>query len=164
LDNDGVYGEIGVRATNGDEVGATPTFLVNNTLPGTYPISVRVTDSFGMSSRAFTSMRIAKIGDLNFDNQISIADFIQLASHFGQSPATWEDGDLNGDGAVTIADFIVLAANFGQSSAAAATPEAALSSTLTARKHGRTGSHHRFQRHKRPIQPTLLAKGWAEKR
>ena len=106
----------GAAAGNGEEIGATPTFLANNTPAGTYSIKLRVTNSFGFASELEVPVQVARLGDLNFDNQVSIADFIQLASHFNQSPATWEDGDLNGDGAVTIADFIALASNFGQSS------------------------------------------------
>src|SRR5439155_19903695 len=52
-------------------------------------------------------------GDLNKDGQVSISDFIDLASNFGKTNAIWSDGDLNLDGTVTIADFIDLAANFG---------------------------------------------------
>jgi hypothetical protein len=55
-------------------------------------------------------------GDLNHDGTVSIADFIELASNFGQ-PASWDKGDLNHDGIVSIADFIGLAANFGQTTA-----------------------------------------------
>jgi hypothetical protein len=64
------------------------------------------------------------IGDVNLDQQVSIADFIVLASHFNQTPATWGDGDLNYDGAVTIADFIALASNFNSSFSGQSDPEA----------------------------------------
>ncbi|HEV8378563.1 MAG TPA: autotransporter-associated beta strand repeat-containing protein [Tepidisphaeraceae bacterium] len=57
----------------------------------------------------------ALIGDLNFDNIVSISDFIDLSAHFGQSNVTWRDGDLNYDNQVSINDFIDLAAHFGQS-------------------------------------------------
>lgn len=76
----------------------------------------------------------ALIGDLNLDNAVSIADFIDLSSHFGQTSATWRDGDINFDSQVTIADFIDLAAHFGMSysppiagagASAAAVPEPA---------------------------------------
>jgi hypothetical protein len=58
-------------------------------------------------------IRPTRIGDLNLDGAVTIADFIGLASHFGDVEATWEDGDINYDRQVTIADFIDLAANFG---------------------------------------------------
>ncbi len=54
-------------------------------------------------------------GDLNFDRQVSIADFIDLAGRFNTSDATWRDGDINGDGAVSISDFISLASHFNTS-------------------------------------------------
>jgi hypothetical protein len=56
-------------------------------------------------------IRSTRIGDLNLDGQVSISDFIDLASHFN-SPGTWQEGDLNYDGQVTISDFIDLASNF----------------------------------------------------
>src|SRR5882672_9373188 len=60
-------------------------------------------------------MRPTRIGDLNLDGSVTIADFIDLASHFNASGpnVTWQEGDLNYDNAVTIADFIDLASNFG---------------------------------------------------
>ena len=62
-------------------------------------------------------MRPTRIGDLNLDGTVTIADFIGLASHFNNAGpnVTWQEGDINYDGAVTIADFITLASNFNQS-------------------------------------------------
>jgi hypothetical protein len=61
-------------------------------------------------------IRPTRIGDLNLDGNVTIADFIDLAAHFNAAgPMTWQEGDLNYDGSVTIADFIDLAANFNQS-------------------------------------------------
>lgn len=54
----------------------------------------------------------ARIGDLNLDNSVTIADFIDLASNIGLTNATWREGDLNDDNTVTIADFFELASNF----------------------------------------------------
>ncbi|HEV8605597.1 MAG TPA: NF038122 family metalloprotease [Tepidisphaeraceae bacterium] len=59
-------------------------------------------------------IRPTRIGDLNLDGQVSIADFIDLASHFN-GPGTWQEGDLNGDFLVTISDFIDLSSNFNMS-------------------------------------------------
>jgi hypothetical protein len=56
-------------------------------------------------------IRPTRVGDLNLDGTVSIADFIQLASNFGAT-GTWQEGDLNGDFQVTISDFIDLAGNF----------------------------------------------------
>jgi hypothetical protein len=59
-------------------------------------------------------MRPTRIGDLNLDGTVSIADFINLTSNFN-GPGTWQEGDVNGDFMVTIADFIDLSSNFGAS-------------------------------------------------
>jgi len=61
-------------------------------------------------------------GDLNRDKMVTIADFIDLASNFGKTNATFADGDGNYDQQVTIADFIDLASRFGQSLAGSAEP------------------------------------------
>jgi len=58
-------------------------------------------------------------GDLDRDRQVSISDFITLASNLGKSPATFADGDLDADGTVSIDDFAALSANFGKSFAPA---------------------------------------------
>src|SRR5204863_5205852 len=63
---------------------------------------------------SYLLIRPTRIGDLNLDGSVTIADFIALASHFNQS-GTWQEGDTNYDGSVTIADFIALASNFNQS-------------------------------------------------
>ena len=61
-------------------------------------------------------IRPTRIGDLNLDGTVSIADFIILASNFNLTgTATWQDGDLNYDRSVTISDFIDLASNFNTS-------------------------------------------------
>jgi autotransporter-associated beta strand protein len=58
-------------------------------------------------------IRPTRIGDLNLDGQVTISDFIDLASNFNGTGKTWQEGDLNYDGNVTISDFIDLASNFG---------------------------------------------------
>jgi autotransporter-associated beta strand protein len=60
-------------------------------------------------------IRPTKKGDLNLDGQVTISDFIDLASNFNASGKTWQEGDLNYDGSVTISDFIDLASNFNSS-------------------------------------------------
>ncbi len=57
-------------------------------------------------------IRPTRIGDLNLDGAVTIADFITLSSNFGRTDAIWGEGDLNYDRAVTIADFVELAENF----------------------------------------------------
>ncbi|HEV8606106.1 MAG TPA: autotransporter-associated beta strand repeat-containing protein [Tepidisphaeraceae bacterium] len=66
-------------------------------------------------------IRPTRIGDLNLDGQVTISDFIDLASHFNGS-GTWQEGDLNYDGQITISDFIDLASNFNATYAGGSTP------------------------------------------
>ena len=66
-------------------------------------------------------IRPTRVGDLNLDGNVTIGDFIDLASHFN-SPGMWQEGDLNGDFMVTIGDFIDLASNFGASYAGDVVP------------------------------------------
>jgi hypothetical protein len=73
-------------------------------------------------------------GDLNRDRQVSIADFITLASNFGKTNATYADGDVNYDGEISIADFIDLAANFNKTlpaPAPALAPQAAAAESIS---------------------------------
>jgi hypothetical protein len=95
-------------------------------------------------------------GDLNGDRQVSIADFITLASNFGKSPATWSDGDLNYDNAVTISDFIDLASHFGEFLEAPAQPALSTSVDLSSQnqKH-----HRRRSRTNIPIAPQKIIPG-----
>jgi hypothetical protein len=66
------------------------------------------------------------VGDLNLDGEVTISDFIDLASHFNElAGMSWQEGDLNYDGAVTISDFIDQAANFNTSYGVAAVDLAA---------------------------------------
>ena len=61
-------------------------------------------------------IRPTRVGDLNLDGQVTISDFIDLASNFNTiGTATWQEGDLNYDHNVTISDFIDLASNFNGS-------------------------------------------------
>jgi hypothetical protein len=59
-------------------------------------------------------IRTTRIGDLNLDGDVTISDFIDLASHFNAA-GTWQEGDVNYDGVVSISDFIDLASNFNTS-------------------------------------------------
>jgi len=53
LDNDGIFGETGNAATNGDEIGPSPTFLAADLDgPSTWTVSLQVTDNHGGKSDA----------------------------------------------------------------------------------------------------------------
>jgi sugar lactone lactonase YvrE len=69
------------------------------------------------------------VGDLNLDKQVTISDFIDLSSSFGQSGG-WAQGDVNYDQSITITDFIDLAANFGQPPSAPPAPQPAASQQI----------------------------------
>src|SRR5439155_15850537 len=45
LDGDGIFGETGSAAPNGDEIGSTPTFRAYNIWPGAWTVRLRVTDA-----------------------------------------------------------------------------------------------------------------------
>jgi len=55
------------------------------------------------------------VGDINGDKTVSFADFLVLASNFGQATEQGvADGDLDASGAVDFADFLLLSENFGR--------------------------------------------------
>jgi hypothetical protein len=96
------------------------TILTAGAVSGTFDVISGMDAGGGMAWAASyfpTRVEVMAVlpGDLNLDQQVTIADFLGLAGHFGQADATWKDGDINGDGGVSIADFLGLAGNFGRS-------------------------------------------------
>jgi PKD repeat protein len=62
LDGDGNYGETGAGATRGNETGATPTFSAAGLDgPGTYNVSLRVTDGSSQTSTASVTINLANV-------------------------------------------------------------------------------------------------------
>jgi len=54
-------------------------------------------------------------GDANRDCRVSIADYVILLNHYGQTTnAGWPAGDFNNSGTVTIADYVILLNHYGQ--------------------------------------------------
>ncbi len=54
-------------------------------------------------------------GDVDGNNSVNVADFLQLRQSFGASGYLYDvAADLNGDGSVGIADFLILRSNFGR--------------------------------------------------
>ncbi|MCW5942702.1 MAG: hypothetical protein KIS66_10750 [Fimbriimonadaceae bacterium] len=93
--------------------------------PGTVEVAVKAPNSLrrtltGVSLTTGGVQNLAwalTLGDVNDDNTINIADFLQLRAAFGSTPASanWNAGaDLNGDRSVNLADFLILRSNFGQ--------------------------------------------------
>jgi hypothetical protein len=68
LDGDGIFGETGSAAPNGDETGPTPSFYAYNLAPGTWPVSLQVIDSNGVPALAMANITIG------------IPDFMVLSS------------------------------------------------------------------------------------
>jgi hypothetical protein len=59
LDGDGIFGETGASALHGNETGVSTTFVANGLDgPSTYAVSLKVTDSGGLSATASTSISI----------------------------------------------------------------------------------------------------------
>ncbi|HEV8605325.1 MAG TPA: ELWxxDGT repeat protein, partial [Tepidisphaeraceae bacterium] len=111
----------------------------------------------------------ALLGDLNLDATVSISDFIDLASHFGQTSPNWSDGDLNYDDQVSIADFITLASNFGQSYSGGAAPAQASASEQLVESKMRIAprtEHPKQQKrahHLKPRKWVPVLRRWEEK-
>jgi uncharacterized delta-60 repeat protein len=62
LNGNGVYGETGTAATRGDETGSQPTFSAASLDgPGTYTVSLKVTDSAGASSIASATINVVNV-------------------------------------------------------------------------------------------------------
>ena len=93
---------------------------------------------------------------------MELADFITVAANFGKTGATWADGDMNYDQQVTIADFIDTAAHFNQSLAGEADPipmaaasASADGGTLFAKTRHRAKVKHHHKRARAPRAPRV---------
>jgi len=96
-------------------------------LDGIIDSGLHTSSGIGLAQQADSILiRSTRIGDVNLDGNVSIADFLQLAGNFGSvGNATWQEGDLNYDHNVSIADFLALAGNFGSSYSGSAAPVSA---------------------------------------
>ena len=57
------------------------------------------------------------LGDIDFDDQVTFADYLVLSANFGRMTAPSTDGDLDGDAIVGFADFLLFAQVFDGSAA-----------------------------------------------
>jgi hypothetical protein len=65
-------------------------------------------------------------GDTNLDGEVTFADLVAVAQHYGLTGAAeWTDGDVNLDGEVDFADLVNIAQNYGSTLAPGAIPGAA---------------------------------------
>jgi ELWxxDGT repeat protein len=125
LDGDGLYGETGSDAARGDEVGLTPTFNATGLSAADYAVSLRVTDSTGLSDTANGTVTVTAassvlpVGDnAGTGSQVTVhrPDGTELTidafgSGFDGGVKT-ASGDLTGDGTP---DIIVAAGTGGSS-------------------------------------------------
>ncbi len=84
--------------------------------PGTYAITVRVTDNGepSLDDEIALVIEVLQPGDVDLDGDVDFDDFLALQIGFGTSAgATRGDGDLDGDGDVDFDDFLLLQINFG---------------------------------------------------
>jgi hypothetical protein len=105
LDGDGIFGETGANASNGNETGSKPTFSAGSLPVGTVKtVSLKVTDNTNLSSTVTTTVTvisggttvIAKAGGpytINEGSSLSLS----AASSTAPSGATYS-WDVNGDG------------------------------------------------------------------
>ena len=87
--------------------------------PGRYWLvtgAVAVTDSAECGARytATVTRSDACPGDLDFDEDVDLADLAQLLAHYNQSEASYEDGDLDCDRDVDLGDLAALLAAYGR--------------------------------------------------
>lgn len=68
------------------------------------------------TSRAASLTVVDRVGDLNSDNRINMADLTILLTNFGRTDQpTAAEGDIDGDGAVRLSDLALLLGSYGLS-------------------------------------------------
>lgn len=96
-----------------------------NVAPGTYDIAIkgathlrRVVHSVTITDDGASGVHATlRNGDVNNDNEVSIADYSILSSAYNSfegDPGFVAGADLNGDGGVDIGDYAVLSSNYNQ--------------------------------------------------
>jgi uncharacterized delta-60 repeat protein len=86
LNGNGIFGETGAAATNGDEVGPTPTFSAA-TLdgPSTVTVQLRVTNSAGLSNTTSAVVNVTNVPptvDVGPDLELNEGDTVTLTANF----------------------------------------------------------------------------------
>jgi hypothetical protein len=100
----------GTKATSGSE--STGALTSNRTYTLT---CVGVNGSAASSvTITVTSTPATKVGDLNGDNAVSLADLAILLSNYGKRVTGTNRGDFNGDGSVTFSDLALLLSRYGK--------------------------------------------------
>ncbi len=71
-------------------------------------------DECGNSSSDVTTITVVLLGDVDYDDDVDLADLAHLLGHYGTtSGASYEDGDIDGDGDVDLSDLAALLAVYG---------------------------------------------------
>ncbi|MCS7311022.1 MAG: hypothetical protein NZ741_12465, partial [Armatimonadetes bacterium] len=99
-------------------------YSLDNIAPGVYELAFKASHwlrrvvSVAVVSSDVTDVDVSLVnGDIDGDNEVSLADFGALVVAFGSmlgDEGWWnEDADLDGDGEVVFSDFDILLRNFG---------------------------------------------------
>ncbi len=91
LDNDGIFGETGVQASYGDEVGPTPEFTAPTVSQDiVLPIQVRVTDNVGLNAFASTTLTVTNASPQH--TPVPLTDEILVTNNlFPNAQLGWEN-------------------------------------------------------------------------
>jgi uncharacterized delta-60 repeat protein len=103
LDGDGIFGETGAAAARGDEVGISPTYLLNGLDgPSTRTVALRVTDPDGLTSTATATITVTNVAPTVIaGGAATIAGggtFSRTGSFTDPGPDTWTATVDYGDG------------------------------------------------------------------
>jgi len=82
--------------------------------PGFYCERPQFADPDGIAGELIWAHGRLVGGDANLDGLVDIADLAALATHYGQTAATWAMGDFSGDGDVDVGDLGILTRNYGR--------------------------------------------------
>jgi subtilase family serine protease len=94
----------------------SPIVHHNYTKPGTYTVTLNVTDNKGSWNIATVNVQVILLGDLNDDGKVNIIDIAIVAKAFGKKhgdPDWNPSADLNNDKVINIVDIAIVAREFG---------------------------------------------------
>jgi Ca2+-binding RTX toxin-like protein len=111
LDDDGMFGETGVGATRGDEIGANPVFDPTGLTTGSYTVTLRVSDGDGGVTDDIAEVSVLSTGTLLIGGTLYIVgsdtenDTVFVVKHFGNikvyatfnddNPVVFDAGDVS---------------------------------------------------------------------
>jgi uncharacterized delta-60 repeat protein len=106
LDGDGIFGETGAAATRGNEVGISPTYLLNGLDgPSIQTVALRVTDPDGLTSTATATITVTNVPPaVSVGGAVTLpkgATLSRTGSFTDPGPDTWTATVDYGDGSGT---------------------------------------------------------------